>query len=601
MRKKFGLLLLLLVTKLFALAQQDIIDLAERFSKNGEYSQAINVYKKLHKAKIDKSLYYKDYLNALIKVKDYDGAEKLVYETLKTNSGQIDILMDLGYLFTQKGDKEKAQKIYESILKNLTADESNISAIATEFYNRENYDYAIKTYLRGRELLHNNSAFLLETINLYKVRQNKYPLIADILSLVNSNPDYINLAKNNLAKVLEGDKDYNFLKLSLLKILQKEPDNYAFADLLAWQYLQQKDFKSALVQTIALDKRYQQDGSLVLSIAEIFTQNKDFLNASKAYQYLLSKGKTNPYYVISLIESLNNKKMMLLENDLSETDLLLLQKDYLAILTEYGKNGQTLFAVKELANLQAYYLNNPIGAQNLLENALQLNNIGQKQLAEIKMQLGNLYLLNNNIWDAALMYGQVERAFANEPMGQEAKLRNAKLSFYNGDFKWAKSQLDVLKASTSQLIANDALDLSLLIQNNLTLDSTGRALKYYASADKLLLNNNPEKALSTLDSIKTLYPKDFLEDDASILRAKIFVAQRKYLEAANQYQSIIMNKGESMYIDDALFLLAQLQEQKLNLPKEAENNYQTLINNFSGSPYVGEARERFRILRGDVL
>lgn len=598
---KFGLLFLLLINNLFVFGQQDIINQAEGHSEKEEYYEALNIYQKLHKENTDKSLYYKDYLNTLIKVKKYSAAEQLVNEMLKTNPKNKYILMDLGHLTALKGNQEKARKIYESIVKNLIADETDINAVASEFQNRENFEYALKTYLKGRELMRNPTAFSLEIINVYRTTRNKAALISEILLLINRNPNYLTFAKTNLSGALAGADDYNFLKLTLVKNLQKEPDNIAYADLLAWQYLQQKDYKSALIQTIALDKRNQQDGGAVFSLAEIFTQNKDYQNANKAYEYILTKGKKNAYYVTSLIESLNNKKQMLLENNLSETDLLSLQNDYLAILTEYGKNGQTLFAIKELANLQAYYLHNPMGAQSLLESVLLLNNIGKKQLADIKMQLGTTYLTNNNIWDAALMYGQVEKAFANEPLGQEAKLRNAKLSFYNGDFKWAKSQLDVLKASTSQLIANDALDLSLLIQDNLTVDSTGKALKIYASADRLLLENNLNKALLTLDSIKASYPKNALEDDVAFMKAKIFITQKKNLDAAKQYQSIISFNSAGMYMDDALFLLAQLQEQKLNLSKDAEKNYETLLSNYPGSPYVTEARERFRLLRGDVL
>jgi tetratricopeptide (TPR) repeat protein len=601
-RKKLALLFLLIISTLVVLAQQEFIDSAKKLSNNGEYNQALNIYRNLSRVKPDNSLYYIDYLKTLIKVKNFTEAERLINEKLKVHPNQINLIMDLGYLFEQSGNQEKAEKIYQKILENLTSDESNINLIATEFNNHNNYEYALKTYLRARKMMHNNSAFSLEIINIYRVTKNKTAIITEILSLLKSNHKFIAFAKNNLSEILENSNDYNLLKINLLKALQKQPNNFALADLLVWQYLQQNDFISALDQTIDLDKKNQQDGNTVFSLAEFLIQNKDYQNANKAYKYLISKGeKNNPYYINSLISSLHNKKMMLMENKLSDVDLLSLENDYKSILTQYGQNSQILFALTELADLQSYYLNNPIGGQKLLQDALQLNSISKKQLAEIKLQLGNLYLTNNNVWDATLMYGQVEKTFKNESIGQEAKFRSAKLSFYNGDFKWAENQLDILKASTSQLIAYDALDLSLIIQESLAKDSTGKELKIYASADRLFMANNLEKSLSTLDSLNILYPKSNLGDDAIILRAKILIFQNKYQAAALQYQSILNNKNVSIYRDDALFLLAQLQEQKLNLPKEAKKNYETLLINFPGSPFVTKSRERFRILRGDVL
>lgn len=600
MLKKISFVIVLILKTFLACAQQPDIELAESLSKNGEYSQAIAIYKKLNNTNVDKTWFYTDYLNCLLKTKNYNEAEKLVNKTIKTNPNQNIYVIDLGYIYEQNTDTEKANKIYDKVIANLPADENTVTDVATQFYNRQNYNYALKTYIQARKAFKNSSLYGLEIVNVLKLTDNKSDLVSEILTLITNNPDYLGFAKNILSQNIETPTDYTLLKTELLKAVQKNPNNNTFAHLLAWYYLQQKNFKTALAQTIALDKREKQNGAEVYELGNIFTQNKDYETANLAYQYLLQQGESNPYYINALIETLSNKKQLLTEGKLLMPDLLLLEQDYTSILTKYGKNYQTLFAISQLANLQAFYLNKPSQAQVLLENALELKNIGQKNIGELKLQLANIYLVNNQIWDAALLYGQVEKTFTNEPLGQEAKLRNAKLSFYNGDFKWAKSQLDVLKASTSQFIANDALDLSLLIQNNLTADSTGKALKIYASASLFVLKNKLSDALLTLDSINLLYPKNELENDILLTKAKIFTQQKNFIEAALQYQTII-NKGENMYVDDAHFLLAQLQEQKLNLLKQALENYQKLLNNYPGSPYISESRERFRALRGDAL
>lgn len=602
MLKKHALLLLVNFISFALYAQQNMIEQAQKFYNNGEYQQALNMYKKLSNENINEAAFYSNYFNSLLKTKNYNEAEKLVKKNIESDASSSSIyLIDLGYIYEQKNQANKANKIYDKAINNLKPNENTISEMADLFYDRQNFIYALKVLNQGRIILNDKAAFTSQIINNLIAINDKAAVINQLLDLLASSPDYLLYAKKNLAKALNSPPDFTLLKTELLKQLQKQPDNIALAQLLTWQFLQQKDFKSALAQTIALDKRTQQDGASVFDMAEIFSQNKDYETASKAYQYLILKGKNNPYYLTALVQNLNNKKQLLTEGSFLMPDMLALETDYKTLLTDYGSNYQTLFAITGLAQLQAYYLHKPTEAQNLLLNALQLHNLTQQQIAELKLQLADIYLINNTIWEAALLYSQVEKTFTNQPLGQEAKLRNAKLSFYNADFKWAQSQLDVLKASTSQLIANDALDLGLLIQDNLTADSTGKALKMYASADLNLLKNNLAQALLSLDSIATYYPNSPLADDILLTKAKIFIKQNNNQAAALQYQTIISQHSQGMYMDDALFLLAQLQEEKLGLTSQAQQNYQTLLNQYPGSPYASQARERFRLLRGDAL
>ena len=269
------------------------------------------------------------------------------------------------------------------------------------------------------------------------------------------------------------------------------------------------------------------------------------------------------------------------------------------MLLEFGKTNQTLFAIRQLANLKAFYLHQTTEAETLLENVLTLNNQDLKSIADVKLELADIYLINNNRWDAALLYGQVEKSFSNEPLGQEAKFRNAKLSFYYADFNWAKAQLDVLKASTSQLIANDALDLSLLLQDQLNFDSTGSALEIYAKAELMLFKNQTNKALLVLDSINLKYPNNNLAAEILISKSKIYTQQKEFKKAANALIEISEKYNYSIWADNALFNLASLEEQELNNPTLAQIHYEQLITNFPGSLFGIEARKRFRNLRGD--
>ncbi len=601
MIKRLFLTCLIILAFVFNSAKAQTSDqdaIANQFYKSGEYDKALSIYKQLYQAKNGSSTYYKEYLNTLLKLKLYDDAEKIINKEIKQNPVAK---LDLGALYQEKGDLASADKIYNSVIQQMQPDQFSINDVANVFYGTGNFDFAIKTFLVGRKLLKDDNIFSYELINLYRYKKMKDELTQESLKLIENQPELIPMIKGNLARTYENNNDYNILKSLLLKKIQKDPQNTNYIDLLAWQYIQQQQYDLALIQLIALDKRTNGNGAKVYSLGDLLFENKAYETANKAFNYLIEKGPNSTYYISARVAILRSKNKQILDGKYVREDITNLVNDYENLLKEFGSSAQTIFAIRQLANLKAFYLNQYDEAEKLLESTLTFPNARPQTLAEVKIDLADIYILNNERWEAALLYGQVEKSFTNEPLGQEAKFKNAKLSFYNGDFTWAKAQLDVLKASTSQLIANDALDLSLLIQDNLAFDSTGNALKMYAKADLLQFKNLDIQSLTTLDSITVLYPQTDLSDDILMLKAKIYIKQNDFTKAAITFNNIITNYNNSIWADDALFQLAVLEEDKLNDKQNAQKHYQQLIEQFPGSLYVIEARKRFRNLRGDAL
>jgi TolA-binding protein len=593
-------LILLLIACSFSAFSQNATDadIAKQFYDTGQYDKAYTLYKSLYQSKNGSDIYYQAYLNVLIKLKQYPEAEKIILKKAKENPKT---LFDLGQLYQEKGDLAAADKVFENIIQKMEPNQFAIADVANSFYAINNYDYAIKTFIEGRKIIKEDYAFVFELINLYRFKKMKDALTSESLKILDQQPELLAMVKSNLSRTYENDEDYEVLRSLLLKKIQKDAQNTTLIDLLAWQYIQQKQFNLALIQYIALDRRTEGNGSKVFSLAGILEENGAFETANKAYNYLIDKGNKSPYYIASRVANLKNKGKQLLTGNYTSEQISGVVLGYETLLTEYGSNTQTVFAIRELANLKAYYQNDLNGGQKLLEDVLSFPSLNPLTLASVKLELANIYILNNERWEAALLYGQIEKSLSNEPIAQEAKFKNAKLSFYNGDFTWAKAQLDVLKASTSQLIANDALDLSLLLQENLAFDSTGNALKMYAKADLYRFTNMPDKALSVLDSLAISYPQTDLLDDVAMMKGEIFINKNNYTKAAEIFKSLITQFPYSIWIDDAYFKLATLEEEHLNDKISAQKHYEELLQKYPGSLYVIDARKRFRNLRGDAL
>jgi tetratricopeptide (TPR) repeat protein len=253
--------------------------------------------------------------------------------------------------------------------------------------------------------------------------------------------------------------------------------------------------------------------------------------------------------------------------------------------------------------LEAIYLNNLDKSIALLSELITLPGISATMLGQAKLNLGDYYLMKTEVWESTLLYSQVDKAYKDDILGHEARFRNARLAYYSGDFEWAQTQFDILKASTAKLISNDALDMSVFISDNLNLDTTERALRYYAEADMLIFQNRFNEAFSELDSLIKEFPNNSLEDDVWYLKAKVFAKKRDYVQAGKMYELILENYPDEIRADNSLFALAELyeNENQLNDKVKASKLYERLFIDFSGSTFAVEARKRYRLLRGDKI
>jgi tetratricopeptide (TPR) repeat protein len=278
-----------------------------------------------------------------------------------------------------------------------------------------------------------------------------------------------------------------------------------------------------------------------------------------------------------------------------------MKPEYIQLLDELGKTAFTIPLILNLAHLQAFYLGETDAAITLLLQAISIPNVLLTIQAECKLELADIYLFSDEQWEATLLYSQVEKTFKNEPLGHEAKFRNAKLSFYIGEFGWAKAQLDVLKAATSKLIANDAMELSLLISDNIDMDSSYVALGFYSKADLMVYRNKTDEALAILDSVQMVALWHPLHDEVLFKKGEIMLKQGKFADADSLFAKVTEMYPQDILADNALMKRAEIyQYQYQDVPKAMEL-YEKIMFDYPGSLFVVEARKRYRELRGDVL
>jgi tetratricopeptide (TPR) repeat protein len=587
-------------------AQKNMDDkLAMQFYDQKQFDKAASYFEKLYDKQPD--AYFTYYYNCLVETKDYKTAEKIIKRQIKHSASNTHLYVKLGiiYRLMENPDKEKDQ--YNKAIKEVIPEQNFIFALAHAFEDEELYDYAIETYKKGRKHTAATYPYFYEIAELYKKKGDLKSMVNEYLDAIEFRESELYTAQANLQQSL-GYDDKNgglknpILKQELQKRIQEKPDRTIFSEFLIFLLNQQKDFDGSFIQNKALDKRQKTDGGRLMELAKLSISNENYAVAEKCYQYVMSKGKDNPYYDMADIERLNANYLQLtsLANP-NVNEFVTLNSNIENAIKQYGISNLTLPLIKKSALLKAYYLNKPLESILFLEEIIAQYTFDKNQVAEIKLDLGDMNLLVGNIWDASLLYSQVEKDFKYDAIGQDAKFRNAKLSYYASDFKWAKTQCDVLKGATTKTIANDALDLSLIITDAIGIDTNDAPLTMFASAELLVLQHQFDRALDRLDSINSLFSEHTLGDDIYYKKADIYKRTNRFADAAKMYENILEFYPTELYGDDALFKEAELYERFLDDKEKAKQLYQDVLTKYPGSIYVVDARKRYRDLRGDIV
>ncbi|MBK8926803.1 MAG: tetratricopeptide repeat protein [Crocinitomicaceae bacterium] len=569
--------------------------LAAYYYDKGEFAKAEIYYEKLHKQYKSKT-YFERYFMCLFYQQKFDDCEDLVEKQIKRDPYDIDAKFLLAMVYEETDRQKDADAIYQKLIDDLEAVQTRVEYLGTAFRQRGKLEYALQTYLKGKEMLKKGYAFQLELADIYSQMNEPAKMIEEYLNLLDYSPSYLKTVQTYLTRAIDFTEEpakVEMLRIELLERVQTYPDADHYSEMMIWFYLQKKEFSGAVIQAKAYDKRKGLNGKKVYEVAQICQYNKAYDAAVKAYQYIVELGKTNPYYSLAIEGGLKIEFILLTDKaNYTDAELEALALRYEEALTNLGKSQQTLGLMIQLAKIYAFYLNQPVQAERVIKEALALP-LNPKQKAELKVLLGDIYVVSNRIWDASLLYMQVEKDFSEDIIGHEAKFKNACVFYYDGEFEYAKAQLDVLKASTSKLIANDAMQLSLLLQDNLGIDTTRAPVQIFAHADLFIQQHKYDSALFMLDSLTRQYPFHNLADEVLFRKGEIMEKQHNWTAAIEYYIEVYEAYGHDILADDAVIRIARIYDFKLEDKTKAAEFYRKILFEFTASIHGAEARERY--------
>ncbi|TDB57350.1 tetratricopeptide repeat protein [Arundinibacter roseus] len=575
--------------------------LAEEYFRNEDCEKALTYYEKILKKNFEKRA-LKNYTACLIKTKDWDEAEKFFKRQTKADGATSAwYFFQWGLVSEAQGKSAETEKKFTEAIEAFGPRIDLYRDMAEEFREAQKTEWAQRALQRAREVGRNENLFRLEMASVYRDLNDPENMIGELLSygILFRNTEIV---QNMLQDFLKEEKEQALLEKVLYEKIQKNPNEAFYNELLVWYQVQRKDFYKAFIQERALDKRFKYSGTRIFDLANLALQNKDYENAAAMFEHIVKEYPQGQLYPFARRMAINAREEQVKNTypvNIAEVQKLI--AEYAKLLSELGSNTRTLEALRNMAILHAFYLDEKEKAIELLEKAIEVGKTEKNFVDKSKLDLGDIYLLQGEPWEATLVYSQVEKSQKDDVLGYEAKLRNAKLHYFKGDFELSKEVLDILKKATTREIANDANELSLLIMDNTGLDSNEVAMRSYANVELLLFQNKTQEAIDSLKSLYTQLKDHSLADEILWLTAKTYQKLDSVPQAVSCLQTIREKYHYDILGDDALYTLAKLHQEKLKDKENAMKLYQELLEKYPGSIFVADSRKRYRMLRGDTI
>lgn len=582
-------------------AQNTDQQLAQYYFENEDFDKALEYYERLYDE--DHSKFYFNRLLVCVESTQEDkDVEKLLKRQISYYRGDQEYEIQLAKHYEATDEGSKAQKIYESLIEGLGANSREVIELYNAFRAQGKNEFAFKTLEQGRKMLKNTYPLNFQFAEYYGSLGQTEKMMNEYLDLIDYHPSYQStlerILMNQIDFTAENSPEYEILKNALLERTQQHPNELVYAEMLTWVFVQRQNFAAALVHVKAVDKRTKSDGRLVFELGVTCVENKDYPTARKCFQYVVELGDQSLLFIRGYNALLNVRFLeVTTQRNFSQEELDEALADYDAALKLFGMKRTSFSLIMEKAHIQAFYADQGQEAIALLTELLEIPGLTDMQKAQAKMQLADIHVLHGDVWEASLLYMQVDKDFKYETIGHEAKFKNARIFYYDGEFDFAQSQLDVLKQSTSRLIANDAINLSLLITDNYGLDSNFIAMNWFAQADLLIEQHQYDAAFVLFDSIISEYPAHSLGDEIQLKKAHAMELQGRWAEAISELEELLKYYSDDILADDALFRLGDIYENHLMNNEKASEYYRDILFNHKGSLYTEEARKRFQKLR----
>ena len=568
--------------------------LAENYFEQGAYDKALSLYQRLVEEQPRQPKYVLGLVSTYQQLSKFDQAENLLKSRLLEPRIYPLYYIALANNFNMQRQVDSAQ-IYIDKALNYTFEQPNYTVSMGKALTDLSLLNAAKSLYQGVMQRYPEKDFNLQLARVYGELGELEPMFETYLTLMESTPRFIPSIQRYLETYITEDPSNprNIqLKTALIKRLaqQQEP---LYNSLLSWLFGQQKEYGKAFIQEKAIFMRNPGDLTGIKQLGYAALNDEQPSMAKTIFSFVLETAVDPRERLAAHLEILR------LDRSMKQRPAQEIEMNYTELIQQYQAFDLTQLNL-DYADFLAFDLDRSQEAIALLNKAADR---AEKSYAEgrLRLLLGDILVFNEQYNEALVNYALVQSVLKDDDLAQEAKFKEAQTSYFRGDFEWAQTQLKVLKSSTAQKMSNDAIALHVLINENTLEDSTQIALKKFAGAQLLM---HQKKYSSAIEAFKTLQAEeqiDRLADDILHNLGTLYQLTKAPEWAKVQWETLINEYPDSVYIDDALFALSQLMLSEFMAPEEAKTYLEEIIFNHADSIYFIDAQKQYRKLRGDQI
>ncbi len=568
--------------------------LAQNYFDKGDFEKAKISYEELLKSQSGNGNYFQKVIDCYQQLRQYTLAEKSIQDRLNKYN-QASLLVELGYNYQVQKNEIDSKKYYDLALDRIKKNPNEVYGVAATFERKALVNYALQSYELAI-VIETNFNFNYQMAMLYGQMGNTDMMIEKFLTEAYTNPQNSIMIQNQLSRFMTEDANLTFnetLRKALLIRAQKNQDVF-WNEYLSWFYVQQKEYGKAFIQEKAIYKRNPETFSNIVNLAQLAKEENELETAKEILTFVLDNTKD-----LELLIQAHTFLIQMRIEAAKEVAYKAIETDLELLVNEFGITSYSLSLQILQSHFLTFNLKRSEQGKTILKNALELP-LSEYEKADVKMELADILLFEEKFNQALIYYSQIEEDLKNDVIGHEASLKAAKTSYFKTDFEWAQKQFATLKSASSQLIANDALEYFLLINDNTVADSTQTALKRFAHADYLLYQNKNIEALAEFQAILNSFKGKDIESVTLFRLGKVYEKQGDFLSALSQYQEIIKHHSDGIYIDEAYYFSAEIYNKQIKDIEKAKSLYEQIIFHHEDSIYFTDSRKKYRQLRGDT-
>ncbi|MBE0538647.1 MAG: tetratricopeptide repeat protein [Ignavibacterium sp.] len=590
----------------FALfAQQSPMDqnqfmLAESYEQRGDFAKAVEIIETLNK-KDPTNIQYFNKLNTLyLQLKKYDESAALINSRINITPQDISLYGLLGSTYYTAGDRTKAYQVWDDTAEKFKTNPMTLRIISNYAIEKRDFEKAIEYLNRGKEISKDPFLYSYDLGELYQITMRYREAAGEYCDLIKANPSQYQQIES---KILSYSNKPNALDETIEVVEKHKSDDISFSYLLARLYIEKKNYDEAFDLFKEIDKKQNTRGADLFSFGEFVYREGEYKTASEVYKFLIDNysdqqniplaklgyAKTQEALFIQKYNAANPEwKSFFIPAKVDENEIEPVISAYQEIIKVYQHSEVAIEANLRIGILLAHYRNDIIEGEKYF--SIITETYPMSKFASLAfIELGNIKMQQAKLDEAEKLFQSVVKLQRANPEDKSfANYQLARIFSFRNDFESARKYLMSVMGNLKDNIANDAIELSILLNtakndsSNLSLYCTAEFLteqKRFSEAKDLYLQLSQNQQAFVFHSI------------AKLRAAEMLIATDGYSAAIADLSLIVEEAEKNIYADKALYLQGQIYQYGLKDSVKAVESYESLLAKFPKSLFLDEARQ----------